>query len=199
MWVYYQQMSKYCRPVLTYWLTDLCHHALWRERVVQSSHCDTGILCSPKGTRSVHPFLQGSSVRHQIDQGTRDRCSNRPHICDAVFNSGCRYTNECKLQQVIAPRDDMLRADRGGSTSVRGRIRSPHSSGGLQGSCGAAGLGAARLGQLLRAKPAGTDRQTDGSRHRSMPPPIRRRYNNYSPVCNSTDLYIVLWRHSWGI
>jgi len=33
-------------------------------------------------------------------------------------------------------------ADRGGSTSVRGRIRSPHSSGGLQGSCVARGLGA---------------------------------------------------------
>jgi len=37
-------------------------------------------------------------------------------------------------------------ADRGGSTSVRGQIRSPHSSGGLQGSCGAAGLGAGARG-----------------------------------------------------
>jgi len=34
-------------------------------------------------------------------------------------------------------------ADRGGSTSVRGRIRIPHSSDGLQPiACGAAGLGA---------------------------------------------------------
>jgi len=62
----------------------------------------------------------------------------------------------------------MLCADRGGSTSMRGRIRSPHSSGGLQGSCGAAGLGVARLGQLLRAKPAGTDRQTDRQTDRAI-------------------------------
>jgi len=49
-------------------------------------------------------------------------------------------------------------ADRGGSTSVCGRIRSPHSSGGLQGSCGTTVLGAAHLGHLGQ-----TDgKQTDG-------------------------------------
>ena len=45
-------------------------------------------------------------------------------------------------EQVITRRDDMPLADSGGSASVRRRIRSPHSSRGLQGSCGAAGLGA---------------------------------------------------------
>ena len=40
-------------------------------------------------------------------------------------------------------------ADRGGSTFVRGRIRSPHSSDGLQGSCGAAGVGALIIIQYL--------------------------------------------------
>jgi len=44
----------------------------------------------------------------------------------------------------------MPAADRGGSTSVRGRIRSPRSCGGLA-------IGAAHL-----AGPGGTDRQTDG-------------------------------------
>jgi len=46
-------------------------------------------------------------------------------------------------KQVIARRDDIPPADRGGSKSVRGRTRSPHSSGGMR---------------------------TDGSRHRLMPP-----------------------------
>jgi len=40
-------------------------------------------------------------------------------------------------------------ADRGRSTSVRGRIRSPHSSNGLQPiACGEAGLGAGTDGQI---------------------------------------------------
>jgi len=42
----------------------------------------------------------------------------------------------------------MPAADRGGSTSVRGRIRCPHSSGDLQGSCDAADLG--QVGQTDR-------------------------------------------------
>ena len=28
MWAYYQQISNCCRPVLTFWLTDLCHQRL---------------------------------------------------------------------------------------------------------------------------------------------------------------------------
>jgi len=48
--------------------------------------------------------------------------------------------------KVIVRLDDMPPADHGGSTSVRGEIRSLHSSVGLQGSCGAAGLGAVCLG-----------------------------------------------------
>jgi len=43
-------------------------------------------------------------------------------------------------------------ADHGGSTSVRGQIRIPHSSGGLQGSCDAAGLGAAARLDTYRVK-----------------------------------------------
>ena len=50
-------------------------------------------------------------------------------------------------------------ANRGGSTSVRGRIRSPHSSGGL------AWRGAARLRQAGQ-----TDGRTDRSRHHLMAP-----------------------------
>jgi len=55
------------------------------------------------------------------------------------------------FKRVIARRDDIPLADRGGSTSVRGRIRSLHSSGGLQGSCAA-----------YSPRPAGTNRRTDG-------------------------------------
>ena len=43
-------------------------------------------------------------------------------------------------------------ADRGGSTSVRGQIHSPHSSGGLQGCCAAP----------IACGLASWDRQTDG-------------------------------------
>jgi len=66
------------------------------------------------------------------------------------------------IKQLITRRDDMTPADRGGSTSVRGRICSPHSCGGLHGSRGAA---VARLGRVGQ-----TDRQTDASWHRLMPP-----------------------------
>jgi len=59
-------------------------------------------------------------------------------------------------------RDDMSPADgsstRGGSTSIRGRVRSPHISGGRP----AAGS--------QRAYSLGWDRRTDGSRNRLLPP-----------------------------
>ena len=58
------------------------------------------------------------------------------------------------VEQVIARRDDMPPAERGGSTSVRVRIRSPHS------------LVACRAAWTDRQ----TDRQTDGSRHCLMLP-----------------------------
>jgi len=67
-------------------------------------------------------------------------------------------------ERVIAPgrRDDMPTADgsstRGGSTSVRGRVRSPH----ISGDRPAAGS--------QRAYSLGWDKQTDGSRYRLMPP-----------------------------
>jgi len=64
-------------------------------------------------------------------------------------------------------------AGRGGSTSVRGRIRSPHSSDGPQGSCGAADLGAARLGQVGQ-----TDGRTDGRIAASLNAPLRRGLKN---------------------
>jgi len=49
-------------------------------------------------------------------------------------------------------------ADRGGSTSVRGQIRSPHSSGGLQGSCAAYCLWRIWPRRCV-LRPAGTDRR----------------------------------------
>ena len=59
-------------------------------------------------------------------------------------------------------RDDMSPADgsstRGGSTSVRGRVRSPH----ISGDRPAAGS--------QRAYSLGWDRRTDGSRNRLLPP-----------------------------
>ena len=48
-------------------------------------------------------------------------------------------------------------------TSVRGRVRSPHISGGRP-----------AAGSLQRADSQGWDRQTDGSRYRLMTPPLRR-------------------------
>ena len=70
-------------------------------------------------------------------------------------------------------RDDMPPADgsstRGGSTSVRGRVRSPHM----------AKLRAYSTGQL-RAEDR--DGQMDGSRYRLMLPPLRRGHNNLSEV-----------------
>ena len=71
-------------------------------------------------------------------------------------------------------RDDMPPADgsstRGGSTSVRGRVRSPHTSGGGRWlSC--------RQPACLQPRPAAPwDRRTDGSRYRLMPP-VRRGHN----------------------
>ena len=61
---------------------------------------------------------------------------------------------------------------RGGSTSVRGRVRSPHISGGRP----AAGS--------QRAYSLGWDRQTDGriAVLRNAPPPLRRRHNNCSYI-----------------
>jgi len=58
----------------------------------------------------------------------------------------CR-NRENENKQVIARRGDMPLppADRSGSTSMRERIRSPRSSGGLRGICGAASLGASWL------------------------------------------------------
>ena len=60
-------------------------------------------------------------------------------------------------------------ADRGGSTSVRGRIRSPHSSGGL----------AQRLGQVGQ-----TDGQTDGRIAVSLNAPAHRRGHNNRIRCS---------------
>jgi len=62
---------------------------------------------------------------------------------------------------------------RGGSTSVRGRVRSPH----ISGDRPAAGS--------QRAYSLGWDKQTDGSRYRLMPPlppPIRRRHKNMKSI-----------------
>jgi len=76
------------------------------------------------------------------------------------------------VEQVIARRDDMPPAERGGSTSVRVRIRSPHS------------LVACRAAWTDRQ----TDRRTDGSRHCLMLPlPYSgahnqwRNYNFFGP------------------
>jgi len=68
-------------------------------------------------------------------------------------------------------RDDMSPADGsstgGGSTSIRGRVRSPNISGGRP---AAGSQRADRLGSC--ATHLGWDRQTDGSRYRLMPPPL---------------------------
>ena len=62
------------------------------------------------------------------------------------------------MKQGIAWQDDITPADRGGSKSMRRQIRSPHSCGGLQGSCAAYSLwrAAAHLGNACQ-----TDRLTD--------------------------------------
>jgi len=70
---------------------------------------------------------------------------------------------------------------------MRERIRSPRSSGGLQGSDG---LGAAHLAGLgavrSAARPGGTnrrtDRQTDGRIAASLNAPLRREHNNSSAL-----------------
>ena len=68
-------------------------------------------------------------------------------------------------------RDDMSPADGsstgGGSTSIRGRVRSPNISGGRP---AAGSQRADRLGSC--ATHLGWDRQTDRSRYRLMPPPL---------------------------
>jgi len=78
-----------------------------------------------------------------------------------------KHHNECSMSTSYRAARRYDPAHHSGSTSVHGRILSPHSSGGLQG-------GAAyslwrswpgRLGQLEQ-----TDRRTDGSRYRLTPP-----------------------------
>ena len=83
-----------------------------------------------------------------------------------------------------------------GSTSVRGRVRSPHIIGGRP----AAGSQCAHSLGSCASQPAcyslcwdrQTDRQTDGSRYRSMPRPLRRRHNNLvmtGELCTAASLY----------
>jgi len=67
-------------------------------------------------------------------------------------------------------------ADRGGSTSVRRRIRRPHSSGGRR---RAPSWPRRRAPRPVRPTDGQTDRRTDGSRHRfEVNAPLRRRHNN---------------------
>jgi len=100
--------------------------------------------------------------------------SNSTHLHPAL-NTNAQYN-----ANKVSPRgwrDDMPPADssstRGGSKSVRGRVRSPHISGGWP---AAGSLRAYSLGWDRR-----TDGQTDGSRYRLMPPPpLRLGHNKWS-------------------
>ena len=105
-------------------------------------------------------------------------CASRSHaICQSGESSQGSFTsydlNRTDLNKLSPQgrRDDMPpraggSSTRGGSTSVRGRVRSLHVSGGRP----AAGS--------QRADSLGWERQTDGSRYRLSPPPsLRRRHN----------------------
>jgi len=117
--------------------------------------------------------LQFSDV---IDCGSAVRSSRRPAATAAAAASGIKWGYDR-----ISPRerrDDMPppadgSSTRGGSTSVRGRVRSPHVSGGRP----AAGSQRAYSLDSCATRPAcyslEWDRQTDGSRYRLMPP-LRR-------------------------
>jgi len=127
------------------------HHNLSRIYNATEEQCADEIYNSQQTIKHCH---FGYTVTAMQLLNRSRHCLNNNHV-------GCaagRYTS----------------ADRGGSTSVRGRIRSPHSSGGLQGSCGAAGLGAVRLCQVG---------QTDGRIAASLnAPPPRRRHNNAADI-----------------
>ena len=69
------------------------------------------------------------SVRDSIH--SMERKAIRSLLSPTCFLRGSCIRKTIKTEQVIARRDDMPPADRTGSTSVRGRIRSPHSTGGL--------------------------------------------------------------------
>jgi len=72
MWVYYQQISYCCRPVLTLWLTDLCH-LNWPTADQCTAYCCT-------------MFLGCLRVRHV--------CSAQAGHCptDSPLTSICRLT-----------------------------------------------------------------------------------------------------------
>ena len=86
--------------------------------------------------------------------------------------------------------------NRGGSTSVRGRVRSPHISGGGRWlSCSQTACLLPR--QLRHGTDRRTDKRTDGSRYRLMPPPLGRGHNKGSApltgVCKTASRH----NHRW--
>ena len=58
MWVYYQQMSNCCRPVLTSWLTDVCHQWLTDCWSCMTFCCDSfSFICCGSCVQWVMGFL----------------------------------------------------------------------------------------------------------------------------------------------
>ena len=89
----------------------------------------------------------------------RNNRSNVPQSAKYFFGGGPGPTGlpstDARAQwNKLSRGETMPTADRGGSTSVRGQISSPHSSGGLRGSCADY--------SLWRSWPRQSDRRTDG-------------------------------------
>jgi len=116
-------------------------------------------------SRSLQPF-SGSPVRPTLsDNQTTKRATSV-----AIGRIYAMHAMPNKLsprgQRGDMPPSAAGSSTRGGSTSVRGRVRSPHISGGRP----AAGS--------QRAYSLGWDRQTHGQRCRLMPPPPTAGHNN---------------------
>ena len=56
MWVYYQQISNCCRPVLIWWLADICHQRLTDCWSCTAFCCNIFFLCYGSCVQSVMGF-----------------------------------------------------------------------------------------------------------------------------------------------
>jgi len=107
-------------------------------------------------------------------------------LCYGESGGKLAHDNSIKLHLFISTSYFAVRryappADRGGCTSVCGQIHSPHSSGGLQGSCCTAGLG------TVAPRPSWTDRQIVASLNA---PPL---WHTHTHTFNSHFLGLPSW------
>jgi len=142
-------------------------------------------MASATPDQRLSPQPQGITAHWH--RGTKSHCLvTETLVCEQLAQGCYKYSNTQNNQTWwwrawwYAPADGS--STRGGSTSVRGRVRSPHISGGRP----AAGS--------QRAYSLGWDKQADGSRYSKMPAIGRGHNKRFDSIVMSRILPSVLWR-----